>query len=76
MSDDPKLRVLYSAEQGMPAWAPEEIMAAHEALAQAIAHGDHIAIVSLRRMRRGARTSVYELLGVLQAAINDWLEDP
>jgi hypothetical protein len=86
MADDPKLRVLYNADQGLPPWGPGEIEDAHRALAEAIAQGDHVCIVSLRRdpqghrtghsyrMSRGPRTSIYELVGAVHAAVADWLE--
>lgn len=87
MSDDPKLRVLYNADQGLPPWGPGEVEDARAALEKAIAESDHVCIVSLHRnadtrtahsyrMRRGPRTSMYELFGAVQAAVIDWLGDP
>lgn len=82
-----KLRVLYNAE-AQPEWGESEIEDLHKAIDAAVNDGDHVCLIALSRdaqgtriaksyrMRRGARTSVYELLGAVQAAIIDWLGDP
>lgn len=82
-----KLRVLYNGDV-LPAWGESEPADLRQAAELALEQSDHVAIVALYRddkgnriartlrMRRGARTSHYELLGAVQAAMSDWLKDP
>lgn len=81
------LRVLYSDGEPLPAWGESERADLHAFVEQALCSSDSIVIVSLERdvhgvriaksyrMKRGVRTSIFELLGALQSAGASWLVD-
>jgi hypothetical protein len=83
-----KLRVLYNDGDPLPPWGEDEPADLRKAAELALESSDHVAIIALYRddkgnriartlrMRRGARTSHFELLGAVQAASLDWIEDP
>ncbi len=89
MSDDPKkLRVLYTGEQAMPEWAPEEVTDLQDKLAAALKDSEVIILISLERdpadgklfarhnrTYRGPRTSHYEQVGVLSCVLHSWQEE-
>jgi hypothetical protein len=80
------LRVLYSDGEPLPAWGESEVADLHTFVDEALCSSDNVVVVALERdahgvriaksyrMKRGARTSMYELLGALQAASLSWLD--
>lgn len=82
---DPKLRVLYTGEQVLPEWSPEEVTDLRAKLDAALKDSEVIILISLERdpadgklfarhnrTYRGPRTSHYEQVGVLSCVLNDW----
>jgi hypothetical protein len=79
------LRVLYSGDS-LPRWGEDEVADLRKFVDEALIDSDNVVVVAVNRdetgyrtaksyrMQRGARTSLYELLGALHVAIADWIE--
>jgi hypothetical protein len=81
------LRVLYSDGEPLPPWGELEQAELLRVVDNALCTSDHVLVISLERdahdartvrtyrMKRGARTSIYELVGAAQAAVHSMLEE-